>query len=311
MLKKITLPVFVFIMISAGKDSTISFNAKELERSLSYIPITGCYFPSPQFTPNDSSKIAPETFTQSAFYISKYEVSNAQYLIYVKELLINGKREDYTAALPDTSVWRQPLTFGEPYREYYFRHPAYRDYPVVGVTYEQSKKYCEWLTQKYASEIKKKFPKAIFKLPTVTQWYVAAQGGLDASVFPWGGPYVRNEKGEWLANFMVIADRCIYRDEKTNELKIDMSLRYGTELNTLNNSFADITSPVLSYWPNNYGLYNMAGNVEEFVAEKGITKGGSWKDPAYYLQNMVEEKYDTLKSASAERGFRFVMEIQK
>ena len=73
----------------------------------------------------------------------------------------------------------------------------------------------------------------------------------------------------------------------------------------------DVTMPVMSFQPNGYGLYNMAGNVEEFMREKGKTHGGSWRDTGFYLLNDVFENYDTLNSTSAQRGFRFVMEFEK
>ena len=76
----------------------------------------------------------------------------------------------------------------------------------------------------------------------------------------------------------------------------------------VNNSY-DITAPVLSYSPNHFKLYNLAGNVEEYVAEKGITKGGGWKDTGYYLQNFVSQTYDSTEAVSCDRGFRVAMEI--
>ena len=66
----------------------------------------------------------------------------------------------------------------------------------------------------------------------------------------------------------------------------------------------------MSYKPNGYGLYNMAGNVKEYVSEKAITKGGGWKDFGYYLQNWVEQPYDSTEKAADDRGFRFIMEVE-
>lgn len=249
-----------------------------------------------------------DSITISSFYISRYEISNQQYLEYLYDLAQRGKKEEYEKALPDTLVWRQKMAYNEPYVEYYFRHPAFREYPVVGVTYEQAEMFCNWLTERYARESKRKYKNVKFRLPTKYEWMFAAYGGFRNTAFPWGGPYMQNKEGKYLANFSIIQQQDVCIDSNSNiMLTNDPVLGYygfgGNE------NSADITAPVDAYFPNNYGLFNISGNVEEFVSEKGITKGGSWQDTGYYLRINVEEKYDTLSSASSARGFRFVMEI--
>jgi len=133
-------------------------------------------------------------------------------------------------------------------------------------------------------------------------------------LFTLGGPYFQNKKGEWLANFTGVSQFAIrdtlYTKKKDGGFEKNEYLLTSYKHSEFGGPpYADVTAPVNSYYPNDYGLYNMAGNVEEFVREKGITKGGSWHDTGYYLQNHVYETYDSANEVSATRGFRFVMEI--
>ncbi|MGL5892016.1 MAG: SUMF1/EgtB/PvdO family nonheme iron enzyme, partial [Bacteroidia bacterium] len=245
-----------------------------------------------------------------SIYMSRYEVSNWFYLYYLYAL----KREQpeiYPAALPDTLVWRNKLAYNEPYVDYYHRHPSYRDYPLVGVNYEQAINFCNWLTKTYNADPKRKFKKVRFDLPSKHEWWAAANGGGRYCCFSWCGCNTRNSKGQLMANFREVSQVSILRDSITGNEYIVKNGQYGgyaCNNDYYLNSLGDITAPVNAYWPNNYGLYNMSGNVEEMVKEKGISKGGSWRDTGYYLQNGVEEKYTEV---SSERGFRIVMRIEK
>lgn len=258
------------------------------------------------------------TVTIDTFYISKYEVSNGQYLDFLFEISKTDSNL-YKKILPDTLVWRERYVNNDPFVDYYLRHPHFRNYPVVGVSYEQAEAYCIWLTKKYMAEPKRKYKNVVFKLPTSEEWVFAAKGKIDLAPFPWGVG-LQNKKGEWRANFRAIDQGAVGRDTLYVKSvfggfeKKEITLTYsGTTTSSYikNKNQLDITVPVNFYDPNGYSLYNMAGNVEEFVREKGKTHGGSWHDPGYYLQNQTFEIYDTLHSTSAERGFRFVMEIIK
>ncbi|TAE80465.1 MAG: hypothetical protein EAY81_10425, partial [Bacteroidetes bacterium] len=224
----------------------------------------------------------------------------------------------YKKMLPDTLVWRSRHAYNEPYVRYYLSHAAYADYPVVGVSHEQAAYYCKWLTQKYMSNPKRKYQKVAFDLPTVNQWYFAATCNNQHALFPWKGPYMQDTRGQWLANFRIIEQQNIgykkidtKKTDGTYEQKQYLVAGSDISYSPHNTSVGFYTTPVVSHHPNDYGIYNMAGNVEEFVKEKGITKGGSWLDTGHYLQNLVEEKYDSTNQVSAERGFRFVMNILK
>lgn len=283
---------------------------RDFEKSLALIP-KGFYIVKGDMDTITFS-VEYKTIKVDSFYIRSYEVSNIEYREFIKEIRKKDKALSKDM-LPDTVVWKTKLAYNDPFVEHYYRHPAYNDYPVVGITYEQAEYYCKWLTEKYMQEERRKFKKVQFKLPTVKQWRYAANGGRNLVRFPWGGPSMQHKKGQWMANFWVIEQHSIYRrtfkvpsvsgNELEEEFPVGRSRSSGTN--------AGITAPVLSYYSNGYGLYNMAGNVEEYMKEKGITKGGSWMDTGYYLQNSVEENYDSTNYVSEARGFRFVMELVK
>lgn len=255
----------------------------------------------------DSLSAVPpvQTINLDAFYIKKYEVTNEDYRRFLSDLKRTNP-EVYTNMFPDQSVFRNKYpAYGEPYTESYFEHPAYDKFPVVGISYEQANQYCKWLTSKYMKLKNRKFKKVQFKLPTKAQWSYGATSGRKISVFPWTGWLLHNKKGEWRANFRIISQRHIGLSATSNYLRDRPAvvLRMGSD------TYQGMT--VGSFEPNELGLYDMAGNVEEFIREIGISKGGSWNDTGYYLQTFVEERYDTTNSASFERGFRIVMELIK
>lgn len=242
------------------------------------------------------------------FYMSAFEVSNLQYLEYLYSLLRQKDTAAYRRALPDTLVWRQiKNAYVEPYVMYYLRHPSYRAYPVVGLTYEQALDFCEWLTKAYNEQPDAKCKNVRFDLPTKTEWLAAACGGNGIyQRYSWNDWKLQNKQGEFMANFKII-DQCnILRDS------IHDSITYVSNVCPHDvDQLSGFALPVYYYYPNAYGLYNMNGNVEEMVKEKGVTKGGSWDDTGYYLQNSVEEHYGPGQPASYQRGFRFVMRIKK
>jgi gliding motility-associated lipoprotein GldJ len=260
--------------------------------------------------------------TVSSFYMDQTEVTNFQWLEYL--YWISRAYESYPMvyknALPDTLCWRSPLAFNEKFVDYYLRHPAYRDYPVVGVSWLQANDFCKWRTDRvneyilvregildwnveqkddatfntdayYAGQYEEGVARNVedlnpsniegknlgtrilrmedgillprYRLPTEAEWEFAASGLIgnlqegeenisDRRVYPWSGHWVRNDdeqfQGDIRANF--VRGRGDY-------MGVAGSLNDG----------ADVTAPVESYWPNDYGLYNMAGNVSEWVMD--------------------------------------------
>jgi len=233
-----------------------------------------------------------------------------------KAIKEKGKRADYInkeelLIYPDTTVWVSDFTysFNEPMHDQYFWHPAYNDYPVVGVTWDQAKAFCNWRTKNKNDYLRSQGEPTVpvFRLPTEAEWEYAARGGLEYATYPWGGPYADDDRGCFMANYKpmrgdYLADHALY------------------------------TAQADAYYPNGYGLYNMAGNVSEwtntaydvssyyFVStmnpnyedennNRKVIRGGSWKDVAYYLQ-VSSRDYEYKDSARSFIGFRTVQSYQ-
>jgi len=221
---------------------------------------------------------------------------------------------DVVNVYPDTLVWIHDFTYSynEPMANMYFWHPSYDDYPVVGVTWEQAKAFSIWRTQYLNEHLARRGEGFVqnYRLPLESEWEYAARGGLELSPYPWGGPYTRNYDGCFLANFKPL--RGNYTDD---------GWLY--------------TAPVASFEPNDYGLYDMAGNVAEWTEnaydesfytvthdlnpnysynalpddppalKRKVVRGGSWKDVAYYLQ-VSTRSYEYQDTATSYVGFRNV-----
>lgn len=313
-------PLLVFVSWLPPKDKPEVYNLAFINKNMKYIPAGSINIGiSDQDIPYGNQHKS-RTVSFKAFYMFNQEVSNGLYGWYMSEIRKKGDTSLYKSVLPDTLVWREKLAYNEPYVEYYLRHPAYAHYPLVGVSYDQCLAFCNWLTEKYNADPKRKFKKVRFDLPDSAQREYAARGGQDLSLFPWGGPYMQNKNGQWMANFKVIDQASVGRMEfevptvfgtkEKREYLVGWGVIYNSIAGSLNDN-ADITVPVTSFWPNGYGLYNMSGNVEEFVKPRGKTMGGSWRDTGYYLQNSVYETYDSTHAVSNERGFRFIMIVEE
>lgn len=220
-------------------------------------------------------------------------------------------------AYPDTTVWMKMFSYSynEPITHQYFWYPAFNNYPVVGVNWNQANAFNIWRTRYWRNyrDKKKLYLEGNFKLPTEEQWEWAARGGRAQSPYPWGGPYIVNKKGCYLANF------------KPNR----------------GNYSADgglYTVRADAYWANDYGLYNMSGNVAEWTEssyeantygavadmspqvrnkagkndptwwKRKVIRGGSWKDVASYLQ-VSSRDYEFADTAKAYIGFRSIIEF--
>ena len=237
------------------------------------------------------------------FYAGKYEVTNGIYLQFLQSLQANGKTEQVKKALIDSLNWKDSLAYNIPYVDYYFRHPAYANYPLVNVSYEAATLFCEWLTNTYNSFPDRKYKKVIFRLPTLTEWQDAAKGGLKYSNYSWGDRQIEN--GYVMCNYRHIGDENLKYDSAQNKVIVSYS-DYGTGILGTINDVADITAPVDSYFPNGYGLFNTCGNVAEMIDVKGIACGGGWRSVGGDVT--ITSKKNYAKSAT-DIGFRYFMEI--
>jgi gliding motility-associated lipoprotein GldK len=216
---------------------------------------------------------------------------------------------------PDTLCWMRDFTYSnnEAMSQNYFWNSAYDNYPVVGVTWPQAKAFSVWRSQLFHSWLQSNGDMFVndFRLPTETEWERGARGDLDLAQYPWGGPYIRNAAGCFLANFKPLRGR-YFEDGGFHTVK------------------------VYSYNPNGFGLYCMAGNVAEWcsttfdesmyefghdmsgeydyqaqdgdpaVKKRKVIRGGSWKDIGYYLMNSTRT-YEYQDTAKSYIGFRNVM----
>ncbi|PSR03135.1 MAG: gliding motility lipoprotein GldJ [Bacteroidetes bacterium SW_11_45_7] len=262
----------------------------------------------------------PRRVTVSSFYMDETEVANVhyrEYLYWLKRVFVDYPQV-HRQALPDTLVWREELSYNEPYVDYYLRHPAYNQYPVVGVSWKQANEFCKWRTDRvnemimiregylkpnpnqvnedhfdteaylagqYKGKVGEKKedlnPKSEdegrriqmedgvllpdYRLPTEAEWEYAAlslRGNqpdngeeriTDRRTYPWDGTSVRYSRhGRWQGDFLAN-----FKRGRGDNMGIAGNL----------NDNADITASVGSYYPNDFGLYNMAGNVSEWVKD--------------------------------------------
>lgn len=229
--------------------------------------------------------------------ISSTEISNLEYRTFLYDLVINNRLDEFRAAAVVDSMWSRPYSYNEPYRLHYSRHPAYNNYPVVTLRYESMLAYCRWLTalvNKEATARPRNNSVYEMRLPTESEWMLAAQGNLNGP-YPWGGPYVRNSRGLFLANFQA------FRDSSGN-----VQMPYKD---------ASITAPVQSYFPNSLGLYCISGNVAEMVQplpgnDSLLTKGGSWNMPAHFMQIKSRSFVHPDSSARNFIGFRPIIDVR-
>ncbi len=252
-------------------------------------------------------------------YCSKYEVSNWEYRWFLSIM----KQQDslnYQNYLPDVSIWTKTVPgLGLAYSQNYHHHPLYLDYPVVNIRQDQAIAYCNWLTESYNSSPNRKYKKVLFRLPTETEWIYCYLGGKPESEVTFNGSF-RDKKLLFTANFSLVKPEyslAINPHQKldSNQHGLGMIdgmyvLGWNLTASALKSTDAQISAPVYSLAPNGFGLYNMAGNVAEFVDETGFTKGGGWNNTGFYLMPMHRDTYFTnTYSAGVDRGFRWVMEI--
>lgn len=226
-------------------------------------------------------------------YVSKYEVSNKEYIEFLQDIQLKGGSQLYELHLPDTSSWLKIDTGFQPFVKYYFRHSSYANYPIVGVSYESALAYCKWYEEKINTALSGQ--QFHCRLLSTTEWMNAATGGDNSRTYPWGTGFIQNNRKAYLCNFK--HTNFIFDSLTRKYIEVDIPVYKET---------LTATAPVNSYFPNSYGLYNMSGNVAEMTSEKGIAKGGGFKDPAYLVQVKPEKVY---KTPQADIGFRIALEL--
>lgn len=221
---------------------------------------------------------------------------------------------DQVHVYPDTLAWIRDFTYSynEPLATRYFWHPGFDEYPVVGITWKQASAFCNWRTKIQTDFLESKGEPElmVYRLPTEVEWEYASRGGKNFSMYPWGGYYTRDDDGVFLANFKPLRGNYV-EDGGIASMKVG------------------------SYDPNEYGLYDMAGNVAEWtesafdeagynyfsdlnptftynakkddppVMKRKVIRGGSWKDISQFVQ-VSSRSYEYQDTTKSYIGFRCV-----
>jgi formylglycine-generating enzyme required for sulfatase activity len=256
------------------------------------------------------------------YYDSDGDGKQFSYRDYIKENVETSDRSSFIEkevvnVYPDTLVWVHDLTysFNEPQHDKYFWHPAYDDYPVVGVNWKQARAFTNWRS-KYRNDYLRREGQMLehdFRLPTEAEWEYAARGGQNLVTYPWGGPYATNSSGCYLANFKPVRGNL-----------------------TADGGFYPVKAT--SYNPNGFNLYCMAGNVSEWTStayeaasyyyvsdispdfqynasetddetlKRKVIRGGSWKDVAAYMQ-VSSRDFEYQDTGKSYVGFRTIQDF--
>lgn len=299
------------------------------------------------------------TVTVASFYMDETEIANIHWLEYLFYIKNDSSEEFFQSALPDTTVWEHPLAYNDPYVDHYLRYPGFRYFPVVGVTWVQANDFAIWRTnvvnKKLAEDAGVEVPEGgdgriplesgvvlpNYRLPSEAEWEYAAQAlignqWLDENqthkrLYPWDGHALRNPYGNQMGMFLAN-----FKRGRGDYAGIAGKLNDG----------AMITDYIYNYPPNDFGLYNMAGNVNEWVRDvyrptsfqamndlnplrrdgfldaedkydvagfqslisnkSRVYKGGGWNDVAYWMSPGTR-RYIDQDSCTATIGFRCAM----
>lgn len=232
-------------------------------------------------------------------YAGKYEVSNMLYLAFEMSLTDANKTDLLNITAVDTSNWTENFPNNEPFVEMYYRNPTYKDFPVVNISFEAANLFCQWLTDEYNAAPKKMFKKVLFRLPSESEWEMAARSGT-ATPYPWGDKLIIDY--QVMCNYKRIGDEYIKYDSVSKKHILDY--KYSIDIKPKANEPIFITAPVISYLENDYGMYNVCGNVAEMVNIKGISCGGGWKSAGGDVTVASRGKYNNLAN---DLGFRYFM----
>lgn len=208
-----------------------------------------------------------------AYFMFSKEVSNIDYQEFTYYLKTRNRTKELRLANIDTALWKNIDANGNNF--YSKRYHKMHEYPVVNISKQAAELYCDWLSEIWNNQQDKFIVE--FRLPTKDEWEYAALGGKETTArdYPWSGEYCRNSKGEYLAQHKAFG------------------LSYGP-------------SKVNSFFPNEFGLYNMSGNVSEMISDQEITKGGAWNDN----EDAIKIKSSNKLEKSPFVGFRPVMTLK-
>lgn len=268
--------------------------------------------------PNGSINYKGDKELIEGCYMQQTEVTNLEYRTFLFDLLIQNKKEDFLKAKPNQSLWinSNGTSVFDNYKEEYFSNKKFNEYPVVNISLEGSKLYCEWLTDLYniGSDQKNENKKnVIVRLPKESEWIYCAMGGFKDAVYPWGKDSIQNERNCFLANFCVQKLKEKFHEPYGYTEKINLNAYTSAGLALNNDTIA--TAKVSEYNPNWYRLYCMSGNVSEIVLmdHSNFPKalGGNWNSDFEHLQINCADEFKGQVKPSPFIGFRPILYISK
>ncbi len=257
-----------------------------------------------ELTKSSMDKAETKRIELGDFYISKYEVTTDEY----RRFLASLTEAEAKAHQPNNSGWEKLTDAKGKLIEYYQNHHGFDNYPVVNVTRKNAEAFAAWLTDEYNTQKKRRFKQVNFRLPTASEWELAARGDYPTHVvYPWGSPYMRTQDGKMRANILRLSAAMIKNSWDENGIQkieiVDRDLKKNLIL----------TSPIASYPETQHGLHDIIGNVSEMTISphperKGalISKGGSYALSEYWAR--VDSAYP-LEGSNAFTGFRLIMEV--
>lgn len=259
-------------------------------------------------------------------YVSNTEISNSNYGFFLSYLEKNGYTDLFEKS--DYDLDRYEGIEHSFHKNYHFSQliyakakGAYATYPVMDITFEAARIYCEWMTAQYNVQEDRKFKKVKFRLPTQDEWTMAALGYSKFQAWTLTDNTVEaqtNLKGKYemydlrehtvsypwfsraweLRNSITNRHNCYMANVKTTDERL-------CKAGIMGDGFT-ITSPNGTYFPNQLEVFDMIGNVAEMTDVDGIAMGGSWNHPPEESTITSINNYNGRDSAV---GFRLFMEV--